>query len=401
MMDYDEAVAWVYGTQLFGMKLGLESIRKLLAALGLPAEGQRFVHVAGTNGKGSVCAMADSVLRESGYRVGLFTSPHLVSYRERIRVDGEMVSEEAVAAGLSAIRSLVAGWDPHPTFFEITLALALRVFAEAGVEVVVLETGMGGRLDATNVVTPAVSVITPVALDHTQWLGETVGLVAREKAGIIKPGVPVVSAPQTAEVAEVLRARAVECGARLVEVQVPYLGPVGLAGDHQRMNAAVALAALRAGGFKFSDEAAGRGVARVEWRARFQRIGERLVVDGAHNPAAAVVAVATWREIFGAEQATVIFGAVESKDVRGVVSLLGDIAGRWVVTPVNSVRGLAAADIVRLAGLEGADVTVVEGAAEALAETRGDARVLVCGSLFLAGEVLGLVEGKRFEASAQ
>lgn len=401
MMDYGAAVDWVYGTQLFGMKLGLESVGNLLTSLGLPAGGQRFVHVAGTNGKGSVCAMADSVLREAGYRVGLFTSPHLVSYRERMLVGGEMAAEETVAAGLSRIRALVADWETHPTFFEITLALALLVFAEADVEVVVLETGMGGRLDATNVVTPAVSVITPVALDHTQWLGETLQLIAAEKAGIIKQGVPVVSAPQPPEVEGVLEAKAQECGVELLRVEDGYLGELGLAGAHQRVNAAVVLAALRAGGFEFSEEAAARGLASVIWRARFQRIGDRLVIDGAHNPAAAASLVATWREIFGDARATVVFGAVASKDVRGVLQLLGKIAGRWVFTGVNSVRSLPPAELAGLVAT--GSVTVVPDAQAALAEIREERdRVLVCGSLFLAGEVLSLVEGgESFERSAQ
>lgn len=397
-MDYDAALEWLYGTQLFGMKLGLDSVSALLGALGLPGEGQRFIHVAGTNGKGSVCAMSDAILREAGLRVGLFTSPHLVSYRERMLVDGEMLPQEALAAGLSRIRELVTSWEVHPTFFEITLALALLVFKQAQVEVVVLETGMGGRLDATNVVTPAVSVITPVALDHMQWLGDTLALIAKEKAGIIKPGIPAVSAPQADEVGRVLSSRARECGVELLTVSDKYPGAVGLAGQHQRMNAAVALAALRAGGFEISAADVARGLAKVKWRARFQRIGDRLVVDGAHNPAAAQTAVATWREVFGEERATVIFGAVESKDVRGVLDLLGEIAGRWVFTNVNSVRGLGAGD---LAGLVGGDVTVVADAAAALASVAAEPRVLVCGSLFLAGEVLGLVEGGDFEASAQ
>ena len=397
-MDYDAALEWLYGTQLFGMKLGLDSVSALLGALGLPGEGQRFIHVAGTNGKGSVCAMSDSILREAGLRVGLFTSPHLVSYRERMLVGGEMLPPEALAAGLSRIRELVASWDAHPTFFEITLALALLLFKQAQVDVVVLETGMGGRLDATNVIIPEVAVITPVALDHMQWLGDTIELIAKEKAGIIKPGIPAVSAPQADEVERVLSSRAHECGVELLTVSDAYPGVVGLAGQHQRMNAAVALAALRAGGFEISAADAARGLAKVRWRARFQRIGDRLVVDGAHNPAAAQTAVATWREVFGEERATVIFGAVESKDVRGVLDLLGKIAGRWVFTNVNSVRSLSAGD---LAGLVGGDVTVVADAAAALAAVAAEPRVLVCGSLFLAGEVLGLIEGGDFEASAQ
>lgn len=397
-MNYDDAIEWLYGTQLFGMKLGLESVAELLGTLGLPAEEQKFIHVAGTNGKGSVCAMADSVLREAGYRVGLFTSPHLVSYRERIVVDGEMVEEALIGETLTRIRELVSDWETHPTFFEITLALAMSVFAEKRVEVVVLETGMGGRLDATNVVTPEVSVITPVALDHMQWLGETLELVAAEKAGIIKPGVPVVSSPQLIEVLGVLKARADECGVALEEVAEEYSGEVGLLGSHQRMNAAVALAAIVAGGFEISQQSAASGLAKVCWRARFQRIGERLVIDGAHNPAAAKTAVASWREVFGDEKATVIFGAVESKDVSGVLESLAQVAGRWVFTNVNSVRSLDASDLAQL--VDG-DVVVVKDAPSALAETAGDARVLVCGSLFLAGEVLSLVAGGDFERSAQ
>jgi len=165
------------------------------------------------------------------------------------------------------------------------------------------------------------------------------------------------------------------------------------------MNAAVALAALRAGGFEISPQAAERGLARVEWRARFQRVGERLVIDGAHNPAGAATAVATWLEVFGDEKATVVFGAVESKDVRGILALLGKIAGRWVFTGVNSVRSLVADDLARL--VDAGRVTVVADAAAALDEVRGDRRVLVCGSLFLAGEVLSLVGGGEFERSAQ
>ena len=397
-MDYDEAIDWLYGTQLFGMKLGLESVSTLLGELGLPGIGQKFIHVAGTNGKGSVCAMADSVLREAGYKVGLFTSPHLVSYRERMVVDGEMVPEAQIAAGLTAIRELVADWEVHPTFFELTLALALRVFSEESVDVVVLETGMGGRLDATNVVTPEVAVITPVGLDHTQWLGGSLREIAGEKAGIIKPGIPVVTAPQEVEAMTVLEERAAACGVELERVRVSYDGELGLAGEHQKMNAAVAVASLHAGGFEVDEAAVTRGLRVVNWRARFQRVGERLVIEGAHNPAAARVTVATWREVFGEDRATIIFGAVESKDVRGVLELLEGIAGRWVFTAVNSVRGLPPE---RLALEVDGEVAIAENVEQALEMTRGDARVLVCGSLFLAGEVIGLVEGGEFERSAQ
>ncbi|MFL6593993.1 MAG: bifunctional folylpolyglutamate synthase/dihydrofolate synthase, partial [Chthoniobacterales bacterium] len=183
-MNYREALAWLYGTQLFGIKLGLDSIRSLIAELDVPAPEQRIIHVAGTNGKGSVCAMIDSILRAAGYCSGLFTSPHLVTFRERIQVNGEMISQDEVAAGLTTIRELIRDWDPHPTFFEIVTALALQHFKRSACEIIVLETGMGGRLDATNVVTPVVSVITRIDYDHQKWLGETLTKIASEKAGI-------------------------------------------------------------------------------------------------------------------------------------------------------------------------------------------------------------------------
>ncbi|MBA3544112.1 MAG: bifunctional folylpolyglutamate synthase/dihydrofolate synthase, partial [Chthoniobacterales bacterium] len=171
--SYKEALAWLFGTQRFGIKLGLENSQRLFHALAVPSPNERIIHVAGTNGKGSVCALLDSICRAANYRTGLFTSPHLVSFRERIQVSGELISEEEVARGLGKIRELVANWDPHPTFFEITTALALDHFRNRETEIVILETGMGGRLDATNATQPVVSVLTPIALDHEKWLGDS------------------------------------------------------------------------------------------------------------------------------------------------------------------------------------------------------------------------------------
>jgi len=182
-LNYREAVGWLFRTQRFGIKLGLESTHRLFDSLGVSALDARILHVAGTNGKGSVCAMLDSICRAAGYRTALFTSPHLISFRERIRVNGELISEEAVGEGLTAIRALVADWDPHPTFFEITTALALAYFRDAAAEIIVLETGMGGRLDSTNATTPVVSILTPIAYDHQKWLGNSLTSIAGEKAG--------------------------------------------------------------------------------------------------------------------------------------------------------------------------------------------------------------------------
>ena len=203
-MNYREAVAWLYATQRFGIKLGLENIERLLHSLSIDfarlnlgsarASPEtvpfRVIHVAGTNGKGSVCAMIEAIARGAGYRTGLFTSPHLISFRERILVNGEKISEDEVAGGLTEIRELIGSWDPHPTFFEIATALALKHFQKTRCEILVLETGMGGRLDATNAVQSSVSVITPIDFDHEKWLGHSIDQIAKEKAGIIKPRTP-------------------------------------------------------------------------------------------------------------------------------------------------------------------------------------------------------------------
>jgi dihydrofolate synthase/folylpolyglutamate synthase len=273
-VTYREAVDWLYGLQLYGIKLGLENMRRLCAALEVylgPPLPERFgseesaariqgfnrrssdrdgapvfIHVAGTNGKGSVCAMLDAICRRSGIRCGLYTSPHLVTFRERIQLDGAMIPEEDVAAGLTRIHDLVKRWDQPPTFFEVTTALALEWFQDQHAHVVILETGLGGRLDATNVVTPAVSVLTPIGLDHQQVLGKTLTEIATEKCGIIKPGVPVVSAPQEADAAAVIMATADRLESDCDWVTEPWPEQVGLPGEHQRWNAWLAVLALDA-----------------------------------------------------------------------------------------------------------------------------------------------------------
>ena len=200
---YNAAIDWLFGTQYRGVKLGLENVRTLLTALGEPQNALRFIHVAGTNGKGSVCAMVDSICRTAGIKTGLFTSPHLIRFSERIQINGLPIDDADFVRGIQRIRALIEE-ERHPTFFEITTALAFDYFRSQGVDLVVLETGLGGRLDATNVVHPLVSVLTAIDMDHQKWLGATLGEIAAEKAGIIKPGVPIVSGPQFAEVRTVL-----------------------------------------------------------------------------------------------------------------------------------------------------------------------------------------------------
>ncbi len=399
-LGYPEALAWLYGTQLTGIKLGLENIQRLLHTLELDGMDRNacFLHVAGTNGKGSVCAMIDAVSRAAGKRTGLFTSPHLVSFRERIRIDGEPVSHQAVAEGLTRLRDLTATWDPAPTFFELTTALAASCFARAGVEVVAWETGLGGRLDATNTITPAVSVLTPIDLDHMGFLGDTLELVAREKAGIIKPGVPVVSGPQQPVAVDVIEAVAAEKGAALRWVTSPVglETRVSLAGSHQRINAAVALAALDAAGIEIGKQAAQVALTKVHWPGRFQRLEEgRVILDGAHNPAAARRLVETWKEEFGARaRATLILGVLRDKEAAEISRILAPLAERiYTVEPV-SPRALPADDL-RAVIQPIAAHTVIQ-AEKSLSGALRCARAhpepaLVAGSLFLVGEALALL----------
>ena len=398
-------IDWLYSTQLFGIKLGLDNVQRLLSELKLPAAGQKFIHVAGTNGKGSTCAFMHSILQAAGIHAGLFTSPHLIQFGERIRDAERMITPEEIAAGISRLRERVAGWDPHPTFFELTLALALEWFAQRGNPWVVLETGLGGRLDATNAVVPAVSVITPIGWDHMDMLGDTLAKIAAEKAGIIKRGVPVVTMRQDAEALEVIARTAAECGAPLTIVETPWDEEIGLAGPHQRWNAAMAVAALRAGGFDFDEEVIARGLREVQWPARFQKMGG-CIIDGAHNIDAARVLAQTWSEQFPDEKTEIIFGAVAGKDTAAVLRELAPIAASWHFTGFESPRALAPEALREIwngLGLEARAVSMHARVVDALGAVKLGARVLIAGSLYLAGEALALLENKAaaFEKSAQ
>jgi dihydrofolate synthase / folylpolyglutamate synthase len=396
--EYRKELGWLFSTQRFGIKLGLENSRRLFAALRVPAPNERIIHVAGTNGKGSVCALLDSICRVARYCTALFTSPHLVTFRERIQVNGEMISEEEVARGLTKIRELVSAWEPHPTFFEIATALALDHFRNLEAEIVILETGMGGRLDATNAVQPVVSVLTPIDFDHQKWLGTTLVEIAREKAGIIKPGVPVVSALQLPEAEAVIRARAEECGAPLDFVRQPFERlPIALRGTHQKQNAALALSALHTAGIEVSDDAITHGLAAVVWPARFQPWDERTVIDGAHNPAGARILAETWRENFGEQKATILLATLKDKDVAGICAALAPIARRWFLPSIRSARAIPPEELRLTIQSQdpAAPVAVTASLAEAWKEARRDAApVLVTGSLHFAGEALAFLKGE-------
>lgn len=403
-MNYRESIDWLYSTQMFGIKLGLEGPKRLLKlALAYPSHEVKVVHVAGTNGKGSTCAVVDSVARAAGIRTGLFTSPHLVDFRERIKVSGMEVPEDACAAMLTDLRDLCESLDPHPTFFEIALVLAMQWFRERECELIVLETGMGGRLDATTAVPADVCAITPIGLDHMEWLGDTLEKIAAEKAGIMVEGKPVICSPQPASVERVLRMEANECRSPIHFIREPLRGyPLVMAGEHQAWNAALALECLHVLGTPLSFESVHHGLSSVKWPGRFEQVevdGKRVVLDGAHNPQATKVLAATWRERFHDQKAALVFSAVAKKDLAGLVADLEPLAASIHTCAVDSERAVPADEIAcSFSGGAVAHGSVADAFRAALAE---DEPVLVAGSLFLIGAVKALMQGEAWRSSEQ
>lgn len=400
---------WLYQTQWFGIKLGLDNVQKLLSELNLPAPNQNFIHVAGTNGKGSVCAFLHQLMKMSGVKVGLFTSPHLIEFTERIQDHTRQINEVELLEGIEKLKQLCASWEPHPTFFELTFALALDWFRKRGLDWAILETGLGGRLDATNSITPKVCVLTSIHLDHQEALGNTFEAIAREKAGIIKPGVPVVTGPQLPEVMAVISETARKQGCALKVVTRPVRGyRLGLAGQHQLWNAALAIEAYKLAGFSCDEQIMSEALSSVQWPARFQRLcEERIIVDGSHNPSAADALVRTWQYTYPGEKASIVFGGAMDKDLKSVIHSLQPIAAHWHFTNLHSPRGASSLSIEALLNeLYGqhVDCTVHENLETALKASRMERnRTLITGSLYLAGEALSLLNPseKAFEVSLQ
>jgi len=400
--SYREALRWLYATQVSGVKLGLENVRRLLDALGNPHQQLACIHIAGTNGKGSVSAMLDSVARTAGLRTGLYTSPHLVRFNERIQVSGQPISDEELLAGVGVIREAIAKSRCTPTFFEITTTLGFLHFLSHRVDLAIMETGLGGRLDATNLITPLVSVLTSIDLDHQRILGDSTAKIAREKAGIIKPGVPVVSIAQTADVRAVIDEVAGSMGAPVTYASEPINDlAIGLAGSHQRLNAAVVRAAFAAAKISIPPEALQAGLKSVFWPGRFQALGDRLTIDGAHNLAASQRLVQTWRECHPGTSPTIVFGGLRDKELDKMLEALAPIATRFFLAPVKNPRGENPENIHLPDGIPGAVFSGVQAAVEAAGKLPEP--ILVTGSLFLAGEVLAWLEPGfgQYEASGQ
>jgi dihydrofolate synthase / folylpolyglutamate synthase len=404
-MTYSEAIEFLYGLQQFGTKLGLDNMRLLAALAGHPEKSLSFIHVAGTNGKGSTCAMLESIYRHAGLKTGLYTSPHLISFGERIQVGRAPLNEAQTIALVAEARAILKSFPGphHPTFFEVVTLMALLHFREARCGIVIWETGLGGRFDATNIVDPLASVITHIHYDHQKWLGSTLPEIAREKAGIIKEGKPVISDMQERSVLEVIGNRARECGAPL-----RWLGPSdierartfrpALAGAHQLHNAALAISTVEelCARLPVPDRAIADGLQRVRWPGRLEmletRSGQRILLDGAHNPDGARALLAALREMAPGEIGLLI-GMLRDKDCAEMSEILAPCAARIYAVPVDSERTAAPEEIATQCRRANplATVKTQNSLAEGLEAAASENLLVICGSLYLIGQALEML----------
>ena len=404
-MNYPEAIQFLYGLRLFGAKFGLENTFQLAALAGNPQERLRFIHVAGTNGKGSTCAMFESIYRAAGLRVGLFTSPHLVSFRERIQINRQLISENEVVRLVEELQPLFEQFPAghHPTFFEVVTIMALKFFAEQKCDLVIWETGLGGRLDATNIVTPLASVITNIALDHQQWLGDTLEKIAFEKAGIVKPAIPVVTAADEPEALAVIKKIACEKNAPLIKIKKSEVriqkSELALLGDHQKLNAALALATVEIlqKQIPVSRQQMHEGLANVNWPGRLQLVerpsGRKILLDGAHNVAGARVLREAIEKHFGSERLTLVLGILQDKDWQHICEMLVPLAKTIFTVPVASERSANPVELAEAchAANPAAEIFACGSLREALQKISAENFAVVTGSLYLVGEVLELL----------
>jgi dihydrofolate synthase / folylpolyglutamate synthase len=404
---------WLFSLEQFGIKFGLENISAIVARLGHPERAFRSVHIAGTNGKGSVTAMVDAALRAAGIRSARYTSPHLINLSERFVIDGRPVDAAVLAAATADVRAVVEQLradhtlEVQPTFFEVTTALGFELFRRAAVEIAVLEVGLGGRLDATNVVAPpglVATAITSIAFEHQAYLGTTLREIALEKAGIIKPGIPVVIGPMDHEAEMAIEEVAARRGASVIRASAPDCRGmrVGLAGVHQRSNAAVALRLLQqlaSRGIAVPAQAVETGLANPEWPCRLEVLrfadGRELLLDAAHNPAGAA-SLASYLEAEDAPRRPLVFAAMRDKDVAGMFTALLPQVAALIVTRASNARstdpGILAQQARALAPI--LPIVIAPDLGEALeAAWRIAPRIVVAGSIFLLGDAMMRVGG--------
>lgn len=393
-MAYRELLAQLAATRALGVDLGLPRMRDALARLGDPQRRFAAVQIAGTNGKGSTAAMAEAVLREHGWRTGLYTSPHLSRFTERIRIDGR----EADGDRLAEVGQRVAATGVPLTYFELATAIAFVAMAEAEVEVAVLETGLGGRLDAVTAAEPLATAITSIGMDHIAYLGDSLRAIAYEKAGILKPGVPGFLGRLPAEAEAEIARVAAEVGAPLLRIGKDFRATslaLGVPGVHQRDNAALALelarSVARARGAALDDNSVARALAGVRWPGRLERIADDVLLDCAHNPDGARVLAAALADLADGRRVVILISVLNDKDPVGILAALAPIAAAVVVTRSSNPRAVAVAGLSAVARRSFSDVTLDEDPIAALAEARHRAGpgglVVVCGSTFLVGAV--------------
>ena len=430
-MTYQEAVAYIDETPKFTKKNTLDHTRAFLKRLGDPQEKMKILHVAGTNGKGSVCSFLASMLKAGGKRTGLFTSPHLVKINERFVMDERDVSDEEFLEAFHTVMDCVEEMKeegyPHPTYFELLFLIGMKLFERAGVEYLVLETGLGGRLDATNSVAhPLVSVITSISLDHTEYLGDTVAAIAGEKAGIIKEGVPVVYDASCPESAEVIRRRAEELHAPAYpitpkmykiskttkkhidfSIDSGYYDDIRLSissvAEYQVKNAAEAVTAIRVIDREgaFTDEVIRKGVEEMRWQGRIETVLPGVIIDGAHNEAGVEEFVKTARRLEADYPVTLLFAAVGDKDYRHMIETICQKLRleRVIVTEVGGYRSVdvkVPEELFRQFGAK--KVTAIPDVEEAFDEAlreQGDGILFCVGSLYLVGNIKSILETRR------
>jgi dihydrofolate synthase / folylpolyglutamate synthase len=418
--DYPAVQDYLFGLKARGAKFGIDRMRLLAAELGHPERAVPCVHVAGTNGKGSVAAMLEAIFRAAGWRTGLYTSPHLVRLGERVRVDGRILSEAEIAAYTTELRPLAdrvasaVGEDDRPSFFEFMTAMAFLQFRRSRCDIAVVEVGLGGRLDATNVVDPEVSVITSIGLDHCEYLGDTIAEIAAEKAGIIKPGRPVVIGRMPAEAARVIRGIALEKGARVVSVADEFgdglarYPQTNLEGGYQRWNAATAAMVARVlpERWKLTADVVARGLAQVDWPGRWQRIrlgGRLAVLDASHNPEGAQVLDENLTRLVAetGRQPVVIVGALGARRAGPLLAVICRHAREVHLVVPKQARASSQAELTALLppNFPG---TVIRSTVEELFPGPGictaggaDDVIVVTGSIYLLGEVLERLEPER------
>ena len=399
-MNYPDSVQFLYalGNEMKTAKLGLDRIRAVLAALGNPEKAYRIVHVAGTNGKGSTSAMVAAGLRAAGVRTGLFTSPHLVEPTERIQIDGIPVSQAQFSRAFDVVHQAAESLDldAHPSYFETVAAMAFWLFRELNVKTAVIEVGLGGRLDATNIVDPALTVITPIDMDHQIFLGDTIESIAAEKAGILKPGVPAVFARQRPDVQAVLDAKAAELGIsvkraadfEIRDLEIDARGSrfsgieCPLAGEHQVDNAITAALALETLGVS------PKGISETSWPGRLEHISPNpdILLDGAHNPAGVRSLIRYLERFYPDRKRWIIFGAMRDKAVAEMGTLLFPLADELILTAADSPRSMPPEELAVLAP-HGRAVPNIGAALKLVAsEASADDMIVITGSLFLVGE---------------